>query len=69
MFDSSGRLMMHNRRYAEMYGLPPDVIKPGFSLRDLLKRRQQIGALPGEDPDHYLEICWRRSGRENRSSG
>ncbi len=55
MFDSSGRLMMHNDRYAKMYGLSPDVMKPGCSLRDLLKRRQEIGALPGEDPDHYFE--------------
>ncbi len=57
MFNSSGRLMMHNHRYAKMYGLPPDVMKPGCSLRDLLKRRQEIGALPGEDSRPLFRKC------------
>ena len=55
MFDSSGRLIMHNRRYGEMYGLSPEVIKPGCSLRDLLERRREVGALPDSDPDRYFE--------------
>lgn len=55
LFDASGKLLMHNRRYGEMYGLSPDVIKPGCSLRDLLERRREIGALSEDDPDTYLE--------------
>ena len=55
MFDPSGRLIMHNRRYGEMYGLSPEVIKPGCSLRDLLRRRRDIGALQDQDPDRYFE--------------
>jgi len=36
MFDGDARLLICNQRYIEMYGLSPDVAKPGASLRDLL---------------------------------
>jgi diguanylate cyclase (GGDEF)-like protein len=55
MFDASGRLIMGNQRYGEMYGLSPGVIKPGCTIRDLLEGRRDIGALAGEDPGTYLE--------------
>ena len=35
--------------------LSPEVIKPGCSLRDLLERRREVGALPDSDPDRYFE--------------
>jgi diguanylate cyclase (GGDEF)-like protein len=55
MFDASGRLIMRNQRYGEMYGLPPEVVRPGCTIRKLLERRREAGALSGEDPDVYLE--------------
>src|SRR5262245_37530047 len=41
MFDAAGSLMVCNERYIEIYGLSPDVAKPGCSLRDLLEHRNQ----------------------------
>jgi PAS domain-containing protein len=35
MFDSSARLVVCNRRYIEMYGLSPEVAKPGAQLHNL----------------------------------
>ena len=54
LFDSSGRLVMRNRRYGEMYGLPPELIKPGCTIHDLLERRRQFTAFE-DDPDAYVD--------------
>jgi diguanylate cyclase (GGDEF)-like protein len=54
LFDPSGRLVMHNRRYGEMYGLSPQVIKPGCTIRDLLERRRDSAAFE-DDPDTYVK--------------
>lgn len=41
MFDRSGRLIVCNNRYREMYDLPPDILKPGTSVDDLLRLRTE----------------------------
>ena len=35
MFDAEGRLVVSNRRYAEIYGLSDDPPVPGMSLQDI----------------------------------
>ena len=52
LFDSSGRLVVCNRQYIDMFGLSPDVVKPGVHLRDLILHRQQFGSFFG-DVDAY----------------
>jgi diguanylate cyclase (GGDEF)-like protein/PAS domain S-box-containing protein len=54
MFDASERLMICNRRYYEMYGLSPDVIRPGLTTRDLIEARQRNGSFSG-DAEEYIE--------------
>ena len=54
MFDSDSRLLICNSRYAEMYRLRPDDIRPGLALRALLERRAAAGSFSG-DVDQYLE--------------
>lgn len=39
MFDASARLIVCNKRYQEMYKLPPEAVKPGIPLRELLRYR------------------------------
>ena len=39
MFDAELRLVVANRRYAEIYGLEPADLKPGTALRELVERR------------------------------
>jgi diguanylate cyclase (GGDEF)-like protein len=53
MFDSSGKLMLSNHRYREMYGSSPGLAKPGCTIRDLLKDRQRSGLLL-DDPEEYV---------------
>jgi len=52
LFDSSGRLVICNRRYIDMFGLSTDVVKPGCHLRDLIRHRQERGSFDG-DVDAY----------------
>jgi len=40
LFDASERLVICNQRYLDMYGLSPEVIKPGCSFRDVLAHRK-----------------------------
>jgi diguanylate cyclase (GGDEF)-like protein/PAS domain S-box-containing protein len=54
MFDSSARLVISNRRYEEMYGLSPEIVKPGRPLRELLEQRSSNGTF-SEDPDRYID--------------
>ncbi|HVG52127.1 MAG TPA: EAL domain-containing protein [Xanthobacteraceae bacterium] len=53
MFDATGRLVLSNERYIEMYKLSPDVVKPGCTLRDLLVHRKSVGMFSG-DVDEYI---------------
>ena len=52
LFDSSGRLVICNRRYIDMFGLSTEVVKPGCHLRDLIRHRQERGSFVG-DVDAY----------------
>ena len=43
MFDSEQRLVICNKRYADLYGTPEELVVPGTSLEDILKRPHQPG--------------------------
>jgi methyl-accepting chemotaxis protein len=54
MFDAQARIVMHNRRYIEMYKLSPQVVKPGCTLRELIQHRKETGLFSG-DVDKYCQ--------------
>ena len=54
MFDSSSRLVVCNQRYLEMYGLSPEIVRPGCTLRELLDLRIAAGHFLADDPEQYL---------------
>ena len=43
MFDSEQRLVVCNQRYTEMYGLTPEQVKPGTTVRQILQYRLANG--------------------------
>ncbi|HWP14943.1 MAG TPA: PAS-domain containing protein [Xanthobacteraceae bacterium] len=43
MFDENMRLTVSNKRYAEIFSLPPDVVRPGVSIRDIIAHSIAIG--------------------------
>jgi diguanylate cyclase (GGDEF)-like protein/PAS domain S-box-containing protein len=55
MFDANHRLIVCNARYAQMYGLSLDVMRPGTTLRSILESRIAAGCYPGNDPDRYIQ--------------
>jgi PAS domain-containing protein len=46
MFDGQQRLIVCNARYAKMYGLEPNQIRPGATLRSILEARVAAGSSP-----------------------
>jgi diguanylate cyclase (GGDEF)-like protein/PAS domain S-box-containing protein len=56
LFDASGCVVVCNRRYIEMYGLSPDVVKAGCSFRDLIQHRKDTGSFDGDIDRYCLDI-------------
>ena len=60
MFDDEQTLLVCNRRYLEMYGFDPEIVKPGIKLREIMRYSVSIGNYTDEDaaraiaarPDH-----------------
>ena len=52
MFDGQARIVLVNRRYIEMYGLSPRIVKPGCTLKELIQHRKDTGVFTG-DVDAY----------------
>ena len=48
LFDASERMVVCNHRYIEMYGLSPDIVRPGCTFRDLISHRQKTGSFSGD---------------------
>src|SRR5258708_34592080 len=48
MFDSTGRLVLSNSRYAEIYGFSPELMRPGRSVLELLAERARTGGFRGD---------------------
>ena len=38
-FDREERLILSNRRYAEIYRLAPEHVRPGATLKEIIERR------------------------------
>jgi diguanylate cyclase (GGDEF)-like protein len=55
LFDSTGRLVICNQRYMDMFGVSPEVARPGCHLRDLIQHRKDIGSFDG-DVDAYCAL-------------
>ncbi len=64
MFDASSKLVVCNTRFLQIYGLSPDVVKPGLSLLDLLKHRKERGSFGGDPDDYYARLLSQISKRK-----
>ena len=62
LYDSSQRLVVCNQRYISMYGLSPDIVKPGVTFRDLVSYRKQTGSFKG-DVDAFVAGVLRNVAR------
>jgi diguanylate cyclase (GGDEF)-like protein len=54
MFDSSARFVISNQRYLEMYGLSPEFVRPGCTLREVLDQRVATGSFCADDAEQFM---------------
>jgi len=45
MFNADGKLLVWNNRYVEIYGMSPDVVRQGVSIKTIIEHRKQAGNL------------------------
>ena len=55
MFDAQERLVVANQRYAEIYGMAPEAIRPGMTLRQIVEDRVGRGCYAGRTVEEVLD--------------
>jgi diguanylate cyclase (GGDEF)-like protein len=55
MFDAQKRLVVWNDRYATLYHLPPELLKPGTPHREIIRHRVLHGILKGDSDEGAAE--------------
>ena len=48
LYDSSARIIICNQQYIEMFGLSPEVAKPGCTMHRLIQHRKETGSFDGD---------------------
>ncbi|WP_291612691.1 EAL domain-containing protein [Bradyrhizobium sp.] len=56
LYDGSKRLVLCNQRFMNMFGLSPDMVKPGTSSLDIMKHRHATGSFDGDPVKFHDEI-------------
>jgi diguanylate cyclase (GGDEF)-like protein/PAS domain S-box-containing protein len=54
MFDAEQKLIVASRRFAEIYGLTCEQVKPGTSFRQIIEHRIAGGLYAGADTEEYI---------------
>ena len=55
MYDRDGCLVIHNRKYEQIWGMSAEDLKPGTSLRQILENRVSRGIYVGSSPQAYID--------------
>ena len=56
LYDTSARITVCNRRYIDMFGLSPEVAKPGSTMQDLIAHRKATGSFDGDVEQFCADI-------------
>ena len=48
LYDASARIIICNQPYLEMFGLSPEVVKPGCTMQRLIGHRKETGSFEGD---------------------
>jgi diguanylate cyclase (GGDEF)-like protein/PAS domain S-box-containing protein len=67
MIDPHRRVVVSNRRYAEIIGIPPEAVKPGMSLRELLEISLSLDHFPGKTVEEVEEQLWSLARKDGES--
>ena len=63
MFDGDEKLIVANSRYAEIYKMPAELMKPGTPISAIVEHRVRNGQYPGSDPKEYARFIAETAGR------
>ena len=55
MFDAEQQLIICNKRYSEMYGLTPEQVKPGTTVRQIFEHRLANGSYHVKDDESFVD--------------
>jgi diguanylate cyclase (GGDEF)-like protein len=55
MFDREHKLVICNKRYADVYGLPSELVRPGTTLQEILQNRVSRGVHPTVGAEAYIQ--------------
>ena len=55
MFDRDGNLIVCNQKYAELYRLPPELIRPGVSHKQILEHRIENGIVEDSNSIRFVK--------------
>lgn len=56
LFDPDKRILVVNRKYIELYGLSPKIVKPGCTINELLTHRKHAGCFSGDVDQYCAEL-------------
>ncbi len=56
LFGPDKRILVVNRKYIEMYGLSPEVVKPGCTVNELIQHRKDTGSFFGDVNQYCADI-------------
>jgi len=54
MYDANQRLLVCNKKFAQLYRLPPELVQPGVTLRQIVAYRIANGIYAGASPEEYM---------------
>ena len=57
IFNSEDRVILSNRRYAEIYRIAPEQVRSGMTLREIVELRVAAGTCATANADAYLLFC------------
>lgn len=56
MLDADARIVVCNKRYLDIYGLSPKIVKPGCTLKELIQHRVAVGYFHGNVEETVRKI-------------
>src|SRR5260370_38098291 len=62
IFNEKREVVFCNKRYAQMYGLSPEQVKPGTPTSELIRHRLKLGLKGPVAPDDYVRARVGRDG-------
>ena len=60
MLDSNLRVIVCNRRYIDMYGMSPEIVKPGITMREIIDHSWALGNYPDTTAQQLYDDYIRR---------